>query len=45
MTTTLNLNLNEQVETALLGEDQKVKTEEKINNETTVTNMEESAKS
>ena len=45
MTTSLNLNLNEQVETALLGEDHKVKTEYKIKNETTVTNMKELAKS
>ena len=45
MTTTFNLKLNEQVETALLGEDRKVKTEDKINDEITVTNMDESAKS
>ena len=44
MTTRFNLKLNELVETALLGKDQKVKTEDKIN-ETTVSNMEESAKS
>ena len=41
MTTTFNLKLNEQVETALLGEDRKVKTEDKINDEITVTNMDE----
>ena len=44
MTTRFNLKLNELVETALLGKDQKVKTEDKIK-ETTVSNMEESAKS
>ena len=45
MTTTFDLKLNELVETVLLGEDQKVKTEDKINDETTVINMDESAKS
>ena len=45
MTTTFDLKLNELVETALLGEDQKVKTEDKINDETTVIKMDESAKS